>query len=390
MKIKRFVAPDMRRAMRMVREEQGPDAVILSNRRVDGGIEVVTAIDYDESLLSPVSKPEPKPAAAVSQVTPIDPPVVDWSREPTLLGMKQEVASLRKLLESQLASLAWNDTVRRHPVRAGVLRRLSSLGLPQELACMVAEQADGADIDSAFEYALRFLDASLPTHDREIIDETGAVALVGPTGVGKTTTIAKLAARFVLKHGADALGLVTTDGFRIGAHEQLVTFGRILGVPVQLVRDADELHNALEALRDKRLVLIDSAGISQRDKRIEQELAALREARDDIRVLLTLSSHAQPGVLDEAIGAFADLDPCGCILTKLDEAASLGGAIAALVRHGLPLAYATDGQNVPEDLHWARSKRLDLVTRAAALADSEPDAVPAAAMTDFSEVPAHA
>ena len=129
MKIKRFVAPDMRRAMRLVRDEQGPDAVILSNRRVSGGVEVVTAIDYDESLL----KQAPEETAPVA--TPgLERAAETWSREPTLVGMKQEVASLRRLLESQLASLAWNETVRHHPVRAGVLRKLQVIGLTRELA----------------------------------------------------------------------------------------------------------------------------------------------------------------------------------------------------------------------------------------------------------------
>lgn len=372
MKIKRFVAPDMRRAMRMVRDEQGPDAVILSNRRVAGGIEVVAAIDYDASLLhNETPDPAAAPRVSANETAAVQRhDSIDWSSEPTLLGMKQEVASLRKLLESQIASLSWNDTVRRHPVRAAVVRRLTAMGLAPQLAAYVAEQSEGDDIDTAFDYALRFLDASIPTQEKEIIDQRGAVALVGPTGVGKTTTIAKLAARFVLKHGAQSLALLTTDGFRIGAHEQLVTFGRILGVPVQLVRDAAELHSALSALSDKQLVLIDSAGISQRDHRINEELAALREAREDINVLLTMACHAQPRIFDEVIAAFSELEPCACILTKLDEAASLGGALTALMQHALPLAYATDGQNVPEDLHWARGKRLGLVARAAQLEET--------------------
>ena len=383
MKIKRFVAPDMRRAMRMVRDAQGPDAVILSNRRVGGGVEVVTAIDYDESLL----QSDEQPAAAVKA------PVVErasetWSREPTLVGMKQEVASLRRLLESQLASLAWNETVRHHPVRAGVLRKLQAMGLTPEIATPIAEQADGADIESAFTNALCLLDASLQTLDSEVIDERGAVALVGPTGVGKTTTIAKLAARFVLKYGTEELALLTMDGFRIGAQEQLMTFGRILGVPVQLVRDAKELRGAIDALKDKRLILIDSTGISQRDRRLNRELGALRDV--DLRVLLTLSSHAQQRVLEEAIRAFGDLGPCGCVLTKIDEAASIGGAISALVRHALPLAYVSDGQNVPEDLHWARSKRLALIDRAAALGDEAADDYPAPVPPALDAVSAHA
>lgn len=396
MKIKRFVAPDMRRAMRRVREEQGPDAVILSNRRVSDGIEVVAAIDYDESLLSRTTA-APAADTGLTEFSPdsetghFERAAQTWSREPTLIGMKQEVASLRMLLESQLASLAWNDTVRRHPVRAGVLRKLSAMGLTQELAASVADQAHGDDIESAFDAALIHLDERLPRLDREIINERGVVALVGPTGVGKTTSIAKLAARFVLRHGAEGLALLTTDGFRIGAHEQLITFGRILGVPVQLVRNGMELRTALDALSDKQLVLIDSAGMSQRDQRINQELAALRESGSRLRVLLTLSCQAQTAVLEEAIQTFGDLDPFACVLTKLDEAAALGGAISALIRHGLALAYVTDGQNVPEDLHWAKSKRVALIDQAVKLSASSDYTQPLTASLDnYGGVVAHA
>lgn len=391
MKIRRFVAPDMRRAMRMVRDEQGPDAVILSNRRIEGGIEVVTAIDYDETLLKTSSAAAPaSPAipAAVADSAGLERAAESWSREPTMLGMKEEVASLRRLLESQLASLAWNDSARRHPVRAGVVRKLADLGLTPELAGSLADETHGDNIDTAFESALGLLEKRLPVLDTELIDQPGAIALVGPTGVGKTTSIAKLAARFALKHGADALSLLTTDSFRIGAQEQLLTFGRILGIPVQLVRDGDELRNALDAASNKKLVLIDSAGMSQRDQRINRELASLRDAGSRVRVVLTLSSHAQTAVLEEAVQAFGDLAPCASLLTKIDEAATIGGALSILIRHGLPLAYVTDGQNVPEDLHWARSRRLALIDRAAQLADNV--TLPPASITSaHNEVHAH-
>lgn len=396
MKIRRFVAPDMRRAMRMVRDEQGPDAVILSNRRIDGGIEVVAAIDYDESLLAPnatsaaatqpaytdTAQPAPAPAS-------LERAAQSWSREPTLLGMKEEVASLRRLLESQLASLAWNDSARRHPVRAGVVRRLLEIGITSELAGALADETHGDNIEAAFGAALELLEARLPVLEAELIDTPGAIALVGPTGVGKTTSIAKLAARFALRHGAASLALLTTDGFRIGAQEQLMTFGRILGVPVQLVRDSDELRAALDALADKKLVLIDSAGMSQRDQRITRELAALRDAGSRVRVALTVSCHAQTQVLEETVQAFADMAPCAAVLTKIDEAASIGGALSVLVRHGLPLAYATDGQNVPEDLHCARSPRLGLIQRAASLL-TPPTPPPALSSPLYTDAPAHA
>ncbi len=359
--------------MRQVREQQGPDAVILSSRRVGDEIEVVAAIDYDASLLDAAprcsaGRQQPKPEVAPPRERS------DWSREPSLVDMKQEVASLRKLLESQLGSLTDNETLRVQPARPAIAQEMESLGISPALAAEIAETA--ADQTAPVSAALRDLQDRLPVMQREIVDEPGAVALVGPTGVGKTTTIAKLAARFALKHGAGQLGLVTTDGFRIGAQEQLLTFGRILGVPVKLVRDGAELTDTLAAMGDKRLVLIDSAGMGQRDRRIHAELAAIIENGDAVRVLLTLSATAQRGVLQETVAAFRALDPAGCVLTKVDEAASLGGAISTLIANELPLAYITDGQAVPEDLHRAGGKRCNLVERALELKRDAEDHYP--------------
>ena len=182
---------------------------------------------------------------------------------------------------------------------------------------------------------------------------------------------------------ADSLALLTTDGFRIGAQEQLITFGRILGVPVQLVSDSAELCAALDTLDDKKLVLIDSAGMSQRDQRIHRELAAIDQSGARVRVLLAMPANAQAAVLEETVQAFKYLDPIGCVLTKVDETACLGGLISVLLRHQLPLAYVTDGQKVPEDLHWAGGKRFSLIERALELRNAEAMATP-------DEVVAHA
>lgn len=376
MKMKRYLAPDMRRAMRQVREKQGPDAVILSSKRLKDGVEVIAAIDYDTKLLSKThGYSGPVAGLATTPTVSRDEPVAgntiafgrasdDWSRDPTLIGMKQEVTSLRKLLESQLASLAWDDKVRRHPVRTTIARELTRIGLSDELATSLAYQAGDTSIEAAYANAIRLLRKRIRILGREVFDEPGAVAIVGPTGVGKTTTIAKLAARYVLKHGADNLSLLTTDGFRIGAQEQLITFGRILGVAVQLIRDSDELCTTLDLSQDKQLTLIDSAGMSQRDQNIHRELATIAQSGSRVRVLLALPANAQAQVLEETVLAFKHLEPIGCVLTKVDEAACLGGVISTLVRHDLPLAYITDGQNVPEDLHWAGGKRFDLIERA--------------------------
>jgi len=410
MKLKRFIAPDMRQALRLVREEQGPDAVILSNQRVDGGIEIIAAVDYDPVLarhmlggaapvadrrqrIDAVVEPDEEEAAAleeeiaaptrtiaetraIAEPLPVAPTParepVSTPRVGAIDGLQREVAELRQLLECQVASFAWRDMSERDPFATSVLRGLGQLGLDPELAMSIAVEIgpDQGPEHSTREVITR-LGARLPLVEEEVIDEGGVVALVGPTGVGKTTTVAKLAARFAIRHGKRRLALVSLDNFRIGAHEQLLTFGRILGVPVHFAGDTDGLRRYLDQLGDKALVLVDTAGIGQRDQRLYEQLAPLAEMGEDVRVLLTLAANTQRQALAEITARFAKLSPSAIVLTKLDEAVSLGPALSALVRGRVPLAYATDGQRVPEDIHFARSRRLGLVARALALVRGE-------------------
>ncbi|MAT64048.1 MAG: flagellar biosynthesis protein FlhF [Gammaproteobacteria bacterium] len=408
MKIKRFFAQDMRQAIRKVRDELGADAVILSNRKLDQGIEIIAAIDYDESLVGggAAAAPEtaaaqpgapapetagtydararyseapaesPAPAAEPAQSATASAGVrsqarnpladIEWDHDPAIIEMRREIQEMRGLLENQLAHLAWGELNRRRPAEAGILRRLSALGLPSALCAELAQAAgETADPEQGWRRALALLAQRLPVTDDDILSQGGIVALVGSTGVGKTTTVAKLAARYALRHGPRSVALVTTDSYRIGAHEQLFTYGRILGVPVQVAGDHTELHNALQSLRDKRLVLIDTAGMSQRDLRLSEQFTTLREAGLPIRSYLVMSATTQAGVLEEAVRAFNQGRLDGCILTKVDEAAALGGAISAIAGHQLPLAYVGDGQRVPEDLHPARAQNL--VNRALSL-----------------------
>jgi flagellar biosynthesis protein FlhF len=208
------------------------------------------------------------------------------------------------------------------------------------------------------------------------MDGGGVVSLVGATGVGKTTLIAKLAARWVLRHGPRDIALVTTDSVRIGAQEQIHTLGRLLGVPAYAIDGAGEVAGALEHLQDKRLVLIDTAGLSPRDPRLEQELATLASASNRMETTLVLSAAAQAGAIEEAVTRFAAAQPTTCMLTKLDEATSLGGAISTLIRSQLPVTYVSEGQRVPEDLAPARAHQLiaravDLSRKSGASADED-------------------
>jgi len=378
MKVKRFFAPDMRQAIQKVREDQGPDAVILSNRQVDGGIEIIAALGYDESLTPAPAEPRSQQEPAAEEVaadstysrrSDVSAPQVSWSQDPALVSMREEIKQLRGLLENQLAHLAWSDRERREPLHAGVMRRLSNMELSNDLIERVsAPTVHARDDEHAMQLALTELAATVPVAENDIFDQGGIVALVGSTGVGKTTSVAKLAARYVLRHGQRHVALVTTDSYRIGAHEQLMTYGRLLGIPVQVASDHKELRSTLNSLADKRLVLIDTAGMSQRDVRLTEQFATLADSGIPIRTLLVLSATLHPSVLDETIRAFSGVALDGAVLTKLDEAASLGGVLSTVIKQHLPLMFTANGQRVPEDFHPARADKL--VQMAADLSNS--------------------
>jgi flagellar biosynthesis protein FlhF len=388
MKIKRFFAPDIRQAMRMVREEQGPDAVILSNNRVNGGVEIVAAIDFDAGLF-PVQaqaatppRPEPYPAEradrspAMAQGNGTDANM--WSQEPTLVEMRSELNALRRMLEGQLSSLAWGQFSRSEPGRVELIQRLMQFGLSAAQSRAIADMAwrEGADSDAAWQEALGIITRGIPVYDGDILRDGGIVALVGPTGVGKTTTVAKLAARYALRHGKRDVALVTIDNYRVGAYEQLKTYGRILDVPVRIAGSRDELHRVLDDLSDRRLVLIDTMGMSQHDSGVPRQAALLDKADFSKKVFLLLSATNRYSGLDDVVQSFAPYSPDACILTKLDESTCPGGALSIAVKHQLPVAYVSDGQRVPEDLHPARADSLvgravDTMKRSGALINDD-------------------
>ena len=391
MKIKRFFAEDIRRALRQVRESLGPDAVILSNKSVDGGVELVAAMDYDEAAfikqqsesiptLSRSYQQTTTPAAPQPQADPeplrrerATPQVgarVEWSQDPTLVEMRREMRAMRRMMENQLSELTWNEMGSRQPMRRDLLRRLMSLDLSPDICeRLVSQMQDLESPDQAWRRALALVASEIPLAGDSLIEEGGVIALVGPTGVGKTTTIAKLAARYVLRHGHRGLALVSTDSYRIGAQEQLNTYARILDVTVRSAATPEELNVALNALADKRLVLVDTAGMSQRDVRLSEQLSLIDSGNRMVKRYLTLSSTTQQSALEQAAVAFGAGQISGCILTKVDEAASLGGAISAVIHNRIPLAFFTDGQKVPEDIHIAHANTL--VSRAVSLAQEQ-------------------
>lgn len=276
------------------------------------------------------------------------------------MEMQSELKSLRGLLVNQLSGLSWGKEVQYHPLRARLLQRLMSLGLSPTISRDIAAEVDEEkDFDHNWRLALGALAHRLPVGNNEIIEQGGVVALVGATGVGKTTTLAKLAARYTLKHGPHRVAMITTDNYRVAAHEQLRSYARIMGVPLRVAGDADSLREALDTFKGKELILIDTAGMSQRDMMLTKQFAMLKgEGMPVIKTYLTLATNCQRGVLKETMDRFKEVPLTGCILTKLDETTSMGGALSVSLDYNLPITYLCDGQKVPEDMHLARAHSI--------------------------------
>ncbi|AOJ08474.1 flagellar biosynthesis protein FlhF [Burkholderia mayonis] len=285
----------------------------------------------------------------------------------------QELGSLRELMEEQFAGLMWNERQRRNPVHGALTKYLFAAGFSAQLVRMVVDnlpEGGGYDtLDAAADWAHTVLAANLPVLDSEdaLMERGGVFALMGPTGVGKTTTTAKLAARCVMRFGASKVALLTTDSYRIGGHEQLRIFGKILGVPVHAVKDGGDLQLALAELRNKHMVLIDTIGMSQRDRTVSDQIAMLHGADTPVQRLLLLNATSHGDTLNEVVQAYRSAegqpkaalpDLAGCILTKLDEASNLGGVLDTVIRYKLPVHYVSTGQKVPENLYVATKKFL--------------------------------
>ena len=405
MLVRKFYADTSREALRLVREALGADALILSNRKSGRGVEVVavspseieaitgaiapasSAADsplsrsparhvFSPAGTSPAREPaailraspqaaplapprpvEPKPAVPV-EPPPVSPPEASFD-------LVHELRMLRALVEGQLAALAYADLKRRDAARSEVLRRLLEAGFGAALAReMVDELPEGLDVARAMRLTKTRLQQRLrcALPDAGLVEAGGILALVGPTGVGKTTTVAKLAAECAIRLGPDKIALVTTDTYRIGAVDQLRIYGKIIGAPVYAIRTEADLRTTLSDLRARHLVLIDTVGMSQRDRRLADQVALLSGSERRVRRILLLSAVSHTNVLEDVVRAYRGDTVAGCILTKIDEALTLGGALDALIRHSLTLHYVTNGQRVPEDLH--RPNPLYLIERA--------------------------
>ncbi len=391
MKVKRYFAANMRSALDMIKQEQGPDVLILSNRKVDGGVELITADQLTEqeserlagqqlpkrrpdAAAAPAPGPTPatKPATRIAQtVAALDPHELLWTDANVVSQMRDELNNLKGLLESQLSGLAWSDFGSRHPLRARLVRVLGQVGFCPELARQVVEKVpDDLDYRAGWHRALALVVMRMQTRDDPILRHAGRVALLGPTGVGKSTVISKLAARYALKCGPEQVGIVSMDDRRLGAHQQMKAFGRLIGVAVHVARDASELSQACEELKGRALVLIDTPGAAPQDSRYQQLAQSLIDLDADIDCYTVLSATTDYLAATKLLRVNAALTPAGCIVTKLDEAATLGPSLSAIIEAGLPIAYTSAGQRVPDDLETLTARGL--IERAVELAKSAP------------------
>jgi flagellar biosynthesis protein FlhF len=346
MKLKRFVAADTRSAMQQIKATFGPDAVILSSHNVDGGVEVVAAIDFDESIITT--------QAAVATAEPPSQSEKNMHQTP-LDDMRQEIQTLRGMLEAQLRGTVGGN----EPLHTVLLQKLLYLGVSHTTAAMWARSVrPDLNQQRAWQHILAQVTEQLPIRDTRRIEEGGVYAFVGPTGVGKTTTLAKIAARFTLRFGADKLGLVTMDTYRIAAQEQLVLYGKILGVKVCVAQDDVSLSRVLRQLSDKKLILIDTAGMNPADERVVKQMHVLSTYLQSIAKVLVLPATSHYQVLIDAIKRYQANHVDQCILTKLDESLAVGGALSAVIESGLGVSYLTHGQRVPEDIKMATRHQL--------------------------------
>ena len=410
MQVKRFFAADMRQAMKLVRDELGADAAIIGNRRIAGGVELTAALDYKLSALAPrvpnveleeeLRKTQSRIVSAQAELSlrgegeaaagdnrqlfaglpltaaePLIEPTLEEPPRPAPApaaptidqrafdNMRHELNGLRELLEVQLGSLAWSQLQDAKPAQANLWRRLQRIGLSGPLSRDLLAQVAGIEEPrQAWRMLLAHLARMISTPELEPLEEGGVIAMVGPAGMGKTTTLAKLAARYVLKYGAQNIALVSMDSYRIGAQEQLKTLGRILNVPVTHVAPGQSLGQTLEPLVRKRVVLVDTAGLQASDPALRLQLESLAGRGIKSKNYLVLATTSQKQVLAAAYHSYKRCGLAGCILTKLDETASLGEVLSLAISHELPVAYLTDGPRIPDDLHLPR--RHQLVSRA--------------------------
>ncbi len=452
MSVKKFIAKSTVEALRLVKKELGADAIILSNKKIEGGVEILASTHEDlESIstnkvekiidkkLEEKTKKEPfsiddfcesitNGTGIVDEEKPIEKMPIDESfledtsnklalpknladpkkitanhesifktieipqnkekkedllensQAKTLVQIQEEnkrqeqknsntadykipteimleLRSLRKIVERQLSKLKLNDNAE---VKINLLKKLLSVGfspkVAKDLIVNIGSKLDIVEAETNTRKSVSNL-INIVKVNQDIVNIPGVYALVGPTGVGKTTTAAKIAAKAVAKYGSENVALISTDTYRIAAHEQLKIYGKLLNIPVTLVKEATQLQKTIEKLKEsKKIIILDSVGMSQKDKNVEKMLQAFHEV--DIEKILLLPANAKSDALDDIIKAYSKFGLSGCIITKEDEAVGLGTVIDATIRNHLMIQYVCNGQRVPEDIVFPNKKSL--------------------------------
>ena len=345
MQVRKFTARDMRQVLKLVRESLGEDAAILSSRSLpEGGVEVVA---------TRAEKPVSQSGADQGQSSSVS--------QAEFGAMRSELNSIRSLLQQRLNGMAWEQFERQTPAQATVWERFSTMGVPapviRHLMSQVRDKGEDEKVSDLWRKALTIMVKNLPVLGFDPILKGGVYAFLGPTGAGKTTTIAKLATQYVLAHGPDEVALVTTDSFRLASHEQLRALARILGVTVRIVDNQHTLSETLASLAHKSLVLIDTAGLPAAHAEQARQIETLR-AEPGVRKWLVLPATAQGPVLEAAWRNYGRADVVACVLSHVDEACLLGDALALSIMKGLPVVYETFGQSIPDDIAVAKAPTL--------------------------------
>ena len=358
-----------RRAAEMEREEPTLEPVFAAPPPIEPRSAVPAAAPLKAQALPrhepPVLQEEIRvPAQAAPVEAPRAAPIAIEPaprRDSQDVAMMNELRQMKGLIEERFGALAFVDRLQRHPAQARLAQKLLDAGFSPALTRKLADGM-AADISDETAWASAVLERNLATNENEaaLEDQGGVFALIGSTGVGKTTSTAKIAAAFAAKYGAANLGLITLDAYRVGAHEQLRAYGRILGVPVHTAHDRVTLEDLLDLLSAKKMVLIDTAGIGQRDARTRELLDMLGHRAID--KLLVVNAAAQGETIEDVLLAYRASQCAGVVLSKLDEALKLGPALDALIRHKLKVVGVANGQRVPED--WHRLSAQALVHRA--------------------------
>lgn len=380
MQLKRFFAKDNHSALKLVREDIGPDAIIVSNRKTENGVEVIATADYDETAIQRAAAMPADSEAAVSapvateqlaEVTADNPPpaqpqsatppasdfastLADAADNTTIKDMRNELNNLRTMLDTQLAAFQAGQWGQQSPARAELFEKLTQIGLGVErITQLISATEISDDLETASRKVLMALKDSIHISEHDAIERGGIVVLHGPTGAGKTTSIAKLAAQFLRNHDPRDLVMVCADNGRVGAYEQLQTFAKLLGVSVVRVRHSAELGNVLSVLGSKKIVLLDSAGMVQADLRNPRQLIGMDSGLENIHHYLILAATMQRSAMERILDSLSGTEIDGVILTKLDEAVHLGDVLTSLLRHDIPLTSWADGQNIASDIHRA-------------------------------------